>query len=142
MPKCAHKFAPLGQRHALHNWEVADEAGLADIVPTKCDVYKLALALDTNTFYVLTLLEPPTWAPINSGPEVFRVVETIAERDLIVEEEPVLCLVKDATADSTVDAGAALYVWEPSGETGAWSKIAEYESLDVTWVATWATVEW
>ncbi len=38
-------------------------------------------------------------------------------------------LVQDASADPTVESGAALYAWNPA--TSAWLKVAEYESMDV-----------
>ncbi|MGA4815457.1 hypothetical protein ACPA9J_10380 [Pseudomonas aeruginosa] len=38
-------------------------------------------------------------------------------------------LVRDASADPTVESSAALYAWNPA--TSAWLKVAEYESMDV-----------
>lgn len=47
-----------------------------------------------------------------------------------------LVLVQDASADPTVDAGAALYFWDPAGED--WIKVAEYESMDVS--VAWSAI--
>lgn len=47
-----------------------------------------------------------------------------------------LVLVKNATGDATVLSGAALYTFEKTSNT--YSKIAEYESLDV--VLSWANI--
>ena len=49
------------------------------------------------------------------------------------------CWVKDASADSTVNSGAALYLAEVSGSTITWSKVTEVESLDV--VLSWASIQ-
>lgn len=58
------------------------------------------------------------------------IVATIAERDALTLTQNTFVLVTDASADPTVDAGAALYVWNK--DTSAYTKIAEYESMDVT----------
>ena len=65
-----------------------------------------------------------------------QVVADITARDALTPAGDMLVLVKDASADATVTSGAATYVYELS-ET-AWSKIAEYESLDVT--LDWADI--
>lgn len=77
--------------------------------------------------------------PASQLPDVLRGTivynQTIAERDLTPTEdrEGRLFMVVDASADATVNAGAALYGWNPTLLAGAgdWFKIAEYESLDV-----------
>ncbi|EKF3304737.1 hypothetical protein AB1935_004588 [Pseudomonas aeruginosa] len=56
-------------------------------------------------------------------------VADIAARDALEPEGAIFVLVQDASADPTVDAGAALYAWNPA--TSAWLKVAEYESMDV-----------
>lgn len=53
----------------------------------------------------------------------------IAERDLLEMTKNSLVLVADATADATVDAGAAMYFYNVADDS--WLKIAEYESLDL-----------
>lgn len=65
---------------------------------------------------------PGTGAPI-------LFVADIAARDALEPEGAIFVLVQDASADPTVDAGAALYAWNPA--TSAWLKVAEYESMDV-----------
>lgn len=65
------------------------------------------------------------------------VVADIAARDALAPEVVTQALVIDATADVTVQAGAATYVFDPVGDV--WSKIAEHESLDV--VLTWASIQ-
>lgn len=67
-----------------------------------------------------------------------KIVADIAERDALSTDfhnSPVLVI--DATGDTTVAAGAALYFWyDPDGDGAlpeSWNKIAEYESLDIDW---------
>lgn len=57
------------------------------------------------------------------------VVANITARDALTPAHNVFCLVKDATGDVTVAAGAALYFYEFATET--WIKLSEYESMDV-----------
>ena len=58
------------------------------------------------------------------------IVATIAERDALTLTQNTFVLVTDASADPTVDVGAALYVWNE--DTSTYTKIAEYESMDAT----------
>ena len=58
-----------------------------------------------------------------------QVVADIAARNALTLTVATMVMVKDASADATVDAGAALYVFEPGPDT--YTKIAEYESLDL-----------
>lgn len=58
-----------------------------------------------------------------------KIVSNVAARNALNLTANGLCLVLDATADSTVSAGAALYIYDATGLT--WSKVAEYESMDV-----------
>lgn len=59
---------------------------------------------------------------------VQSVVGTIAARDALASPNSGdLAYVTDASADATVNAGAALYAYDGA----AWQKIAEFESLDV-----------
>ena len=57
-----HQVIPLGEIHAIHNWEVADAAALAALVPIASDKGKLAWQLDTNEFYFLVSEIGPVWA--------------------------------------------------------------------------------
>lgn len=59
-----------------------------------------------------------------------QIVANIAGRNALNLTSNGLALVLDATADATVGAGAAMYVFNHSNTT--WYKVAEYESMDVT----------
>lgn len=62
--------------------------------------------------------------------ERFRVVADIATRDAQeATGQSYMVLVMDASADATVDTGAALYAHD--GSTGNFLKVAEYESMDL-----------
>lgn len=73
----------------------------------------------------------------SSGAPVLYAAD-IAARDALEPSltQAVFVLVADASADPTVNAGAAMYAWNPS--TSTWIKVAEYESMDVT--LTWASI--
>lgn len=62
-----HAFAALGQRHAIHDWEVADAAALAALTPTADDVGKIAWQQDDDSFWFLTDEAGPTWEQLNGG---------------------------------------------------------------------------
>lgn len=66
-----------------------------------------------------------------------QVVPTIADRDALALTRTTLVLVLDATADSTVTNGSALYVYDFANTT--WHKVSEYESLDLT--LTWDAIQ-
>ena len=57
-----HNTIPLGHIHAIHNWEVANAAALAALVPIESDRGKLAWQLDTNEFFFLVSEVGPVWA--------------------------------------------------------------------------------
>lgn len=67
------------------------------------------------------------------GGSSFKVVADITERDaLVTGTSAFLVLVADASADSTVVTGGALYAWKPDvAPSGEFRKVAEYESMDV-----------
>jgi len=69
-----------------------------------------------------------------------RVVAGIAERDALVLTTNTLVMVKDATGDGTVTSGAALYFYDTDATLPAdvWTKVSEYESLDV--VMRWENI--
>lgn len=72
--------------------------------------------------------------------QAIRLATDIANRDAIAAEDPQinkLILVADATGDSTVTAGSALYFYDVS--EGAFTKVAEYESMDIEF--TWASIK-
>ena len=66
-----------------------------------------------------------------------RVVADIAARDALAPNRVTIAYVVDASADTSVDAGAASYMYDPVATT--WNKIHEYESLDVKLV--WTSIE-
>lgn len=66
-----------------------------------------------------------------------KIVSTIAARNALNLTSNSLCLVLDATADSTVSAGAALYIYDAAGLE--WSKVAEYEAMDVQLL--WSSIQ-
>ena len=59
---------------------------------------------------------------------IVRFVADIATRDAL-EEKDGLVYVLDASADATVESGAAQYVWDETNSV--WKKIGETESLDL-----------
>ena len=63
-----------------------------------------------------------------------KYVADITARDALTGDALTgLVFVIDATADSTVDSGAAMYAWDATlnSNAGGWVKIAEHESLDI-----------
>lgn len=78
-----------------------------------------------------------------AGLSALKVVATIAARNALTITSNALVLVKDASADTSVSSGAALYVGEPDdGDADAlpqWTKVAEFESMDVT--LSWANIQ-
>lgn len=65
-----------------------------------------------------------------------RVVADVAARDALAPDRVMIAYVVDATDDTTVNAGAASYLYDPA--TTQWVKIHEYESLDVQLV--WSSI--
>jgi hypothetical protein len=60
----------------------------------------------------------------------------IASRNALELTKNTLVLVQDATGDPTVNSGAALYFFDAA--TSTFTKVSEYESLDVT--LNWASI--
>ena len=58
-----------------------------------------------------------------------EIVATIAARDALTLTGSAVVLVTDASTDTTVAAGAATYAYQHSNKS--WTKISEYESMDV-----------
>lgn len=67
-------------------------------------------------------------ASLSSISEI-EIVADIAARDALNPDRNLVVLVTDASADATVDSGAATYVYNNGSDT--WTKIAEYESMDI-----------
>lgn len=66
-----------------------------------------------------------------AGLNSLEIVADIAARDALTITGNGLVLVIDATSDTTVDVGAAMYAFDGS----AFTKVTEFESLDIT--LTW-----
>jgi hypothetical protein len=92
-----------------------------------------------NSAMITSLAEAAVSAALaTAAANPIEIVANIAARDAAIATmgRNQLYLVTDATGDGTVTAGAALYVHnEVAGTT---TKIAEYESMDVT--LTWAAI--
>ena len=71
------------------------------------------------------------------GTSHIHVVADIAARNALAPTVVTQALVIDATADPTVNAGAATYIFNPADSQ--WSKIAEYESMDV--ILQWSSLQ-
>lgn len=65
-----------------------------------------------------------------------EIVADIAARDALTPANGKYVLVLDASADPTVNSGAASYVWRSA--TSTWIKLTEYESMDLS--LTWAAI--
>jgi hypothetical protein len=66
-----------------------------------------------------------------------HIAATIVARDALTLTSNSFVLVSDATGDATVASGAALYLW--NNTTSSFSKITEYESLDI--VLRWSDIQ-
>lgn len=66
-----------------------------------------------------------------------KIVSNIAARNALNLTSNGLALVLDATADSSVAGGAALYIYA-AGDL-VWTKVAEYESMDVQLL--WSSIQ-
>lgn len=75
-------------------------------------------------------------AAVAAGSGGSVIVDDIAARDAISAENAQTVYVVDASADSTVASGGALYIWRDS--TTSWIKMSEAESLDLT--LAWAAI--
>ena len=84
--------------------------------------------IDQSTHKVLLSALPDT---VRAG--VTYVADITARDALSAEQKKSLAFVIDATADTTVTQGSAMYAWDASQNSGsgAWVKIAEVESLDI-----------
>lgn len=65
-----------------------------------------------------------------AGFSAVEVVSNIAARDALSLSDNAVVLVLDASADSTVNSGAATYIYRDA--SSSFQKIAEYESMDLT----------
>lgn len=105
-----------------------DDASLNVVSSGKIVESYLSDYIDQTTHKVLLSALPDT---VRAG---VNYVANITARDaLSAEQKKSLAFVIDATADTTVASGAAMYAWDASGNSGSgeWVKIAEVESLDI-----------
>ena len=74
----------------------------------------------------------------NASNNAFEIAPDVASRDALAANFSGnrLVLVTDASDDSTVSTGSALYSWDQA--TGTFDKLTEFESLDV--VITWGSI--
>jgi hypothetical protein len=91
-------------------------------------------ARHTATYTEMVNMMDTKIASAVSAAASIKIVNNIADRNAlltppILPTTPLMALVLDATSDITVASGAATYVWSPA--TQLWSKISEYESMDV-----------
>lgn len=71
-----------------------------------------------------------------SGLGGLAIVADIAARNALNPTANAMVVVLDASADTTVNSGSALYAYQLSNTT--WIKLSEYESLDVS--LAWASI--
>lgn len=97
----------------------------------------VAKALGNSAMINALITDALSSLPSSGAPVLFAA--DIPARDALEPglTQAVFVLVQDATGDPTVDAGAALYAWNPS--TSTWLKVAEYESMDITF--TWDAIQ-
>ena len=101
----------------------ASDAALTEIVMTGNDGTEVRHILNKQD--VSTMIADAVGSLTN-----IVVVQDIAARDALEPTATTIALVLDATGDVTVNAGAALYLYDPAQTL--WIKVAEYESLDLS----------
>jgi len=107
--------AVTAQSGDYDGWEVTAAAVATNYTPTGATVEGHLAGIDTALWTL--------------GTASTEVVADIAARNALTGLSPGdQAYVTDASADATVDAGAALYVYDGA----AWNKIAEFESLDLS----------
>ncbi len=72
-----------------------------------------------------------------AGLNALEIVADITARDALTLSANAMVLVTDASGDSTVDSGAALYAYDKANDT--FTKVSEYESMDV--VVSWTNIQ-
>lgn len=105
--------------------------------PNLFDLY-LSTTDGTSVRHIIT--QSDISSMITSAVAAFNTVEVVADiaaRNALVLTANAQVLVLDATGDSTVTTGAALYVYDYA--TTTWHKVSEFESLDV--VLEWASIQ-
>lgn len=118
-----------------------DEAGNVQKFYSE-DVYDKTTKQTIAQFIAATNTEITDLKSALAGKPAVEIVADIAARDALTGViSGTLCWVEDATADSTVDDGAAAYLARVDENDGTvtWVKVAEAESLDV--VLSWANIK-
>lgn len=116
------------QPHTLYLVRSA-ESPLMDIYLTNSDA--------TDVRHILTKADISSL--ITTSLQSYSFIEVVADitaRDALNPTKNIAALVLNATGDVTVAAGSAMYVWVQANT--AWTKISEFESLDLT--LTWASI--
>ena len=108
---------------------------------SKFDVYVTSSAGVATLQNVVTAAEVDTavsqaMANVNSA----TIVADIAARDALTSSltANTFVFVQDASADATVDAGSALYLFNNANDT--FIKVSEYESMDLNISLDWANI--
>lgn len=107
------------------------DAGLADIYVTGTVNTEVRHLIGKTE--IETLVTDAVSASVSGAP---LLAANIAARDALILTSNALILVLDASADATVNAGAALYFYDQVGDT--FHKVSEYESMDT--VLTWGSI--
>ena len=102
-----------------------------EIYVTGNDATTVKRVIDEND--VQTLIDASAGS---GGANTLEIVNDITARDALVLESNTLVLVLDASADATVESGAATYAYRHSDTS--WTKISEAESLDINF--SWANL--
>lgn len=117
---------PAGERIASTMYIVksASDPDIAEIHFTNNDASATYRVVDRNDIRSMV-------QAVAGSTNAYEIVANIAARNALqaLLTRNTMVLVIDATADSTVSVGTAMYVWSQSGQT--WSKLTEFESLDV-----------
>lgn len=112
---------------------IAPAAGPADY----CEVYVTDNAgAASRHLPTRTEIQAMIDAAVAAGSGGTVIVDDIAARDAIDADNAQTVYVVDASADPTVAAGGASYIWRES--SGAWIKMSEAESLDIS--LAWAGI--
>lgn len=116
---------------------VADTIYMVSVGASQMEVY---MSNSTGNALRRVLNETDIQALINAslnGISTLEVVVDIAARDALTPTTNIQVYVLDASADATVTAGGATYIYRLANTT--WYKISEAESLDL--VLQWANIQ-
>lgn len=108
----------------------ATEAGLAEVYFSNSDGTEARHVINKTEINAMISTQLTNFSNI-------QVVADITARDALNPTRNILALALDAAEDTTVTAGAALYVFDDA--TDVWHKVSEFESLDV--VLQWDAIQ-